>query len=128
MEIGPRSGGGMTPQTIAHAYGYDMLSANFDLLERKKIRIHPHKVIHTLLMTMHVNQDGRVASIVRDPDLEPFLVEAHLSIEEGDFVKSYDRPGSSLGAFIFQFPDDTWLTVRKTELYDRIINQIHVAE
>ncbi len=128
MEIGPRSGGGMTPQTIAHAYGFDMLAATFDLLERKRVVIQTHPAIHTMLMTMHVNDSGTISSIVRDQDLEPFLVEAHLSVKEGDSVKSYDQPASSLGAYIYQFPDDTLLTKNRDDLYHRIIDQIQIAQ
>lgn len=126
MEIGPRSGGGMTPQTIAYAYGFDMLGATFDLLERKKITIHTRTVKHTLLMTMHVNQSGRVIEISKNTDLEPYLVESFLSVKGGDMVKSYDQPGSSLGAYIYQFENDQLLIKNQDKLYDTIINQIKI--
>ncbi len=124
MEIGPRSGGGMTPQTIHHAYGFDMLAANFDLLERKPVVIQPHAPRHTLLMVLHVNQSGRVSQISYEDRLAPYLVESSIQVKSGDWVKSYDQPGSSLGACIYQFEDDHLLRFKKEELYHSIIGQI----
>ncbi len=116
----------MTPQTIAYAYGFDMLGATFDLLERKKIIINTRPVKHTLLMTMHVNQGGSITEITINKDLEPYLVESILSVKEGDQVKSYDQPGSSLGAYIYQFDNDQLLIKNQEKLYNDIINQIKI--
>ncbi len=128
MEVGPRSGGGMTPQTITHAYGFDMLKATFDWLEGNEINLYTHHPRHTMLVTVHVNKTGQIVEISEHQDLVPFLIEAHLYVKTGDFVKSYDQPGSSLGAYIYQFENDFLLKYKANELYDKIIDQITIRD
>ncbi len=126
MEIGPRSGGSMTPKIISYAYGFDMLKATFDLLEQKKVQIPDQPVKHVLGVTVHTNRSGYVSAIMPHPDLQPFILESHVDVKIGDHVKSYDQANSSLGVYIYGFDDISWLTTRREELYVCITSQIVV--
>ncbi len=126
MEIGPRSGGSMTPKIISYAYGFDMLKATFDLLEQKKVNIPDQKVRDVLGVTVHTNQNGYVRAIQPHPDLQPFLLESHVDVSIGDRVKSFEQANSSLGVYIYGFDEPSWLTTRREELYACITSQIVV--
>jgi len=103
MEIGPRSGGGDTPQTIYHSVGFDMLKASFDFLLNGEVDIQLHESKPTVSFILHSNENGRLEQILLDSDFLKFVAEKNIYVKPGDDVKSFDQPGSNLGVVILKF-------------------------
>lgn len=124
MEIGPRSGGSFTPQTIYHSTGFDMLSATFDWMDGKSIDYSVRNSNPAICFTLHANSTGVLDSIIPDDMLSKFIVEEHIYAKQGDRVKSYNSDGSSLGTYIFKFRDFEQVNPLLDQLYDRVIGGI----
>lgn len=127
MEIGPRSGGTFTPQTIAHSTGFDMLKASLDFLEGKQISIPETKNLKpTINFVLHSNTDGILRKLEFDERIQEYIVEKHLHVEPGDFVKSFKNPNSNLGVVILKFNNFEEMDVIIDDLYDIIMSGIEI--
>lgn len=124
MEIGPRSGGVFTPQTIYYSSGVDMLKATFDFLLNEPVNISPEKFTPSVGCGLHVNREGTFIDITINPGLKKYLTEKHLFIKKGDTVKPFSKPGSTFGALIFSFPGFTEANSVIEDLYSNIQNSI----
>jgi len=105
MEIGPRSGGTLTPETIAHATGFNMLKATFEYFENNDVSIKTQKYQPAICFALHANSSGIFENIQYSPQLLRYLAEKHIYIKKGDPIKPYSEPSSTIGVLIFKFPD-----------------------
>jgi biotin carboxylase len=124
MEIGPRSGGSLTPQTIYYSSGFDMLGASFDLLMGIPLNIPAEPAKPAICFTLHVNQDGKFNGIQLDKDLMPYVVEEHIFVNPGDLIKSYRNEGSTLGVYIFRFDSMEQLNPLLAGFYDKVVQSV----
>jgi len=124
MEIGPRSGGTLTPETIAYSTGFNMLKATLDYFEKGSVNVQIKKIHPAICFALHTNQPGIFDNIQYAPHLTNYLAEKHIYVKKGDSVKPYSEPGSTIGVLIFTFPDmDTAEKIIKT-LYTDILSGI----
>ncbi|CAN5169363.1 ATP-grasp domain-containing protein [soil metagenome] len=105
MEIGPRSGGTLTPETIAHSTGFNMLKATFDYFENEHASIKTQNYQPAICFALHANRSGIFENIQYSPQLLRYLAEKHIYLKKGDPIKPYSEPGSTIGVLIFKFPD-----------------------
>lgn len=105
MEIGPRSGGTLTPETIAHSTGFNMLMATFDYFENKKPSVKTKTYQPAICFALHANKSGIFESIRYAPHLNGYLAEKHIYVKKGELIKPYSEPGSTIGVLIFKFSD-----------------------
>jgi biotin carboxylase len=105
MEIGPRSGGTLTPQTIKYSTGFDMLKASVDQILNIPISISTKKITPSVCYALHTNCTGIFQRLELPPKLNRYLKEKHIYVSSGDLVKPYSEPGSTIGVCIFSFPD-----------------------
>lgn len=103
MEIGPRSGGNLTPQAIAYATGFDMLDATFKWFTNSEIKIPEQNITPTILFALHVNDSGVFEDFMLEKKVQKNLKESHLYVNKGDELKPYSSAGSTIGVLIFTF-------------------------
>lgn len=105
LEIGPRNGGNLIPDTIRYASGVDMIEASIraclgdpyeEALQGTQNRIATSYIIHT-------DRSGVFREFRIHPELLPHVVESHLFVEAGDKVNAYRNAGFGLGAMLLSF-------------------------
>ena len=126
MEIGPRSGGTLTPQAIAYATGFDMLDATFKWFTNSEITIPEPKITPSILFALHVNDSGVFEDFMLEKKVQKYLKESHLYVKKGDELKPYSSAGSTIGVLIFTFH-----SMREAEdvidsLYHDVINSVRM--
>ena len=127
MEIGPRSGGSLTPQIIFYSSGFDMLGASFDSMLGNPISIPEKEAEPVLGFTVHTNKNGIFDGIILDEVLAPFLVEKHIYVTPGDQIKSYLHAGSSIGVYISKFDHIRQLNnLIKNDLYEKLVDSVRL--
>ena len=82
MEIGPRSGGTLTPQAIRYASGFDMLAAHFDFFLGQDIHIPRKASLSVICYVVHAQKDGVLKEIQKVEELERFLEIGRASCRE----------------------------------------------
>lgn len=127
MEIGPRRGGGGTPQTIYQAAGFDMLQASFDYLQGNKIHVEKNKKINPeISFVLHSNSNGISKKIELDQKVSKYVVEEHLHKNVGDSVKSFSHANSNLGVIILKFTDFEEVDSIIHDLYKTMVSSVVV--
>jgi len=124
MEIGPRSGGTLTPQTIYHSCGFDMLKATFDWLINSNIEIIASRTVPSICFALHTNEYGIFKELKLGHDLQKFIAEKHIFVHEGEPVKPYSEPGSTIGVLIFKFQNFEQVDKIKDTLYEAVQSSI----
>ncbi len=120
MEIGPRSGGTLTPQTIYYATGFNMLKATFDFFLNGSVKTQGKKHRPAICCALHTNQEGRLKKVAFDEVLNKHIAEKHLYVEPGEEVLPYSQPGSTIGVLILQFNNFDEVDALLGTLYERI--------
>jgi biotin carboxylase len=105
MEIGPRSGGDLTPEAIGYCCGFNMLYSTYDFLFNKPVIVTHRQRYPTFHYTLHSNRSGIFEEFELSNDLKPFLKHEDLFITPGEIVKPFSEAGSTLGVLILTFPD-----------------------
>lgn len=126
MEIGPRSGGGDTPQAIYHAVGFDMLKATFDWMLNQPVQLDLYTPKTTVSFIIHSNSPGKFDSIEFDSELSEYIAEVIIYSEPGDQIKSFDEPGSNIGVVILKFNDFDEFEAVDDDFYQRMINSVRI--
>lgn len=124
MEIGPRSGGSLTPQTISYSSGTDMLNLTFDLLLNNPLEISSARRLPAVSYSLHTNEPGVFKEFRIEEELQPFVKEIHLYVQPGDKVQPYSEPGSTIGILILLFPDIDCADKHLYDLYETIQSSI----
>jgi biotin carboxylase len=127
MEIGPRSGGSLTPQTIFHSSGFDMLGATFDVFMGQPLKLPEQSPRPAICFTLHVNCAGIFQGINLDKELIPYVMEEHIYVRPGDLVKSYKSAASTLGVYIFKFQDMDQVNPLMVDFYDRVVGSVRLG-
>lgn len=128
MEIGPRSGGGFTPQTIYHATGFDMLKASFDYLVDQRINVEVREPNPAISFTLHANENGILKNIQFDKNVAKFIAEKHLFVTPGDEIKSFRHGNSNLGVIVLKFQNFEQVDQLESDLYDMMIDAVHIEQ
>lgn len=127
MEIGPRSGGGYTPQSIFHSTGFDMLKASFDYLQGLEILNQKNEnILPVIVFDLHSNEDGIISRIEFNKTIVKYLVEKHLHVKPGETVKSFRQPNSTIGTIILKFNNFDEMSALTDNLYDVIMSGIEI--
>lgn len=127
MEIGPRSGGDLTPEAIAYCSGFNMLHSTYDFLFSKPVIVTNNQSYPTILYSLHSNRSGIFKEFVLSKDLKPFLKHEALFIKAGDVVKPYSESGSTLGVLILTFPDFNVANKHLDNLYQTVQDSVKLA-
>lgn len=126
MEIGPRSGGILTPQGIFLSTGFDMLGAQFDLVLGDPVNVHRSRSGFCLRFTLHSNKSGIYRGFKVPEQFEPFVEEVQLYVTNGDRIKSFDQPGSNLGVILFTFKSREVMDDMIENFYEEIESAINI--
>ena len=120
MEIGPRSGGTLTPQTIFYATGFDMLQATFAYFLHGDVKVNSPDIRPAINCAMHTNRKGILKQVAIDDSLRDYIVEQHLYVKPGDEILPYSFPGSLIGVLIMRFNDFAEADAVIDTLYDKL--------
>lgn len=124
MEIGPRSGGTLTPQAIYYSTGFDMLKASLDLLLGEPVFVKKKKTKPVICYALHSNKEGTFKEFSLDHELKKYIAEQHIYIRPGEKVKPYSEPGSTIGVNLFLFPNQDELNKILPDLYQKVQSAI----
>ena len=127
MEIGPRSGGDLTPEAIGYCSGFNMLHSTYDFLFGKPVIVENRQSYPTLLYSLHSNRAGIFKGFELNNDLKPFVKEEQLFVKPGENVKPFSEPGSTLGVLILSFPDFDVAYVYLDNLYHSLQESVKLA-
>lgn len=127
MEVGPRSGGTLTPQTIFYSCGFDMMKATFDQILRESINIKLKEATPSVCYALHVNKAGEFRGINLPKGLYRYVKEKHLYVSPGERVKPYSEPGSTIGVLILSFPDFNIADKYVNHLYKIVQSSIKIT-
>lgn len=108
MEIGPRSGGILTPESVFQYSGFDTLHAQFEQVMGNKIHINSLNEGCVIRFTLFSDNNGIFEAFSIPDDLKPHVCKFELYIKSGDEVKRMDNPGSNIGVIILKYnsPDE----------------------
>lgn len=126
MEIGPRSGGILTPQGIFLSTGVDMLGAQFDLVLGDPVNVHRSRSGFCLRFTLHSNKSGIYRGFQVPQRFKPYIKEIHMYVNPGDRIKSFDHPGSNLGVLLFTFKSREEMDSVIINFYEEIENAVKI--
>jgi len=124
MEIGPRSGGTLTPQAIYYSTGFDMLKASLDLLLGESVAVQKKNINPVICFALHSNREGKFVEFRLDKNLRGFVAEQHIYVQAGDLVKPYSEPGSTIGVLLFSFPNWDQVNNIIPDLYQKVLSGI----
>lgn len=127
MEIGPRSGGSLTPQAIFYSTGVDMLSATYNYMQGKPIDLTPKISKPSICFTVHTNSEGTLKKVEPGKSLTPFLVEKHIFLKKSDYIKSYKHTSSTVGVFLFSFNCMEEFNTIESDLYDELMKSVKLG-
>lgn len=105
LEIGPRSGGNLIPDTIKYSNGVDLIAGAVkaalgmsceDILQKKEQRYVSSYVIHS-------SKSGIFRKIEINDKIKDNILQQRLFISEGETVRSFHNAGMGLGAMVIQF-------------------------
>jgi len=120
MEIGPRSGGTLTPQTIFYATGFDMLKATFEFFLNGDVKVNAPNIRPAINYALHTNRKGILKQVAIDDSLGDYIAEQHLYVKPGDEILPYSFPGSLIGVLIMRFNDFAEADAVIDTLYDKL--------
>jgi biotin carboxylase len=124
MEIGPRSGGTLTPQAICYSTGFDMLKASLDLLSGEPVIMNKKNIEPVICYALHSNIEGTFKEFRLNPELRKYVAEQHIYINPGENVIPYSEPGSTIGVLLFLFPNMNEVNRVLPELYQKVQSSI----
>lgn len=105
LEIGPRNGGCLIPDTIKYATGVDLIAATVESAlgaDCQEIRMAPAKGFWSSYM-IHSLRDGLLKGVWTSPEIEPHIVEQELWKRHGEPVTSFLGANATVGASILRF-------------------------
>lgn len=120
MEIGPRSGGDLTPEAISYCSGFNMLHSTYDYLFSRPIVVKNHQEYPTILYSLHSNKAGTFEGFDWNVDLKPFIKKLYLYVKPGDNIKPFSETGSTIGALILTFTDFSVAKKYLDNLYENV--------
>jgi carbamoylphosphate synthase large subunit len=120
MEIGPRSGGDLTPEAIHYCSGFDMLHSTYEFLFSTPIVVKNHQGYPTILYSLHSNKASIFKGFDWNVDLKPFIKKLYLYVKPGDYIKPFSESGSTIGVLILTFPDFNVADKYLNTLYETI--------
>lgn len=115
LEIGPRNGGNLIPDTLKYGCGVDLarctiqsaLGLDVDLSESV-----PATAMTVASYIVHSGQDGRFRSLAVDQALQPGVLRSRLFVKPGDSVQRFDHAGLGIGAMIIRFQNEAEMLER----------------
>ena len=119
-EIGPRNGGHLTGHSIYHHSGVDMLAAHFDFLEGNEVHLGKVSSVPTLFYVLFSNNDGVFKDFTLQDGVRYCIAEKRIFKRKGDTVKSFNEPGSDVGALVLTFKTLEYLQQCKDQLPGKI--------
>lgn len=105
LEIGPRSGGNLIPDTIKYSNGVDLIGGAVktalgmsceDILQKKEQKCVSSYIIHS-------SKSGVFRKLVIDDKIKDNILQQRLFVTEGETVRSFHNAGMGLGAMVIQF-------------------------
>jgi len=105
LEIAPRGGGNLISEIIRYSTGIDMAKYVVDCalgLDCSDLRMYEKADFYSCY-TLHSQQEGYFKDVIIHESIRGNIVEELLFIKRGDFVKSFENLGSSLGELILRY-------------------------
>jgi biotin carboxylase len=115
MELGPRSGGLLTPKSILYYTGFDMLKAQIDQIMGIEPDINPSKNGCVIRFTLCSEVHGIFKDYVIPEEFKAYVSKYEIFVKRNEEVKPMNYPGSNIGVLILTFespnavPDKTML-------------------
>lgn len=103
MEIGPRSGGILTPESVFLYSGFDTLDAQFKQQMGEEIQIQSLNEGCVIRFTLFSDYNGIFEDFSISDDLKSHVRKFELYTEPGDNVHSMDNSGANIGVIILQY-------------------------
>ena len=105
LEIGPRSGGNLIPDTIKKARDIDLASYVIKSAVGEDCSELSEKPVHSCTSSyiVHSTKDGIFKKIEIDETLEKQVTRQEIFVKPGDPVKKYKNAGYGIGAMIITF-------------------------
>ncbi len=125
LEIGPRNGGNLIPDTVQYSTGVDMIEASIracmgddyeDALKPNKLRCASSYVIHSMTT-------GRFKELLIHDEIADHIIKQELDVLPGDAVHSFRDGGDTLGAMVIAFDN----VEQMNEMMDRMWEYIEVV-
>lgn len=127
MELGPRSGGILTPESILSYTGFDMLKAQIDQIMGHEPDISPAKNGCVIRFTLCSEVHGIFKDYTIPWDLKPFVSKYELFVKRDEEVKPMNYPGSNIGVLILKF-DSPDAVPDKTTLFQKLNEGLSIRE
>jgi len=125
LELGPRNGGCLIPDTIKYATGVDLIAYTVDSalgLDCGNLeQVEPEGYYSSYMV--HAINDGIVKSIWISDEIKTNIVESNIFVKPGDVVKRFDGSNHTLGTMILQYSTEQEMLskMNNMEEYIRII-------
>ena len=122
LEIGPRNGGNLIPDTVFHATGVDMTEASIracvgdDYTEALRVKKHGIATSYVI----HSSSAGIFEGIEIDPRLQDHVLEMYVSTRVGDEVYRFRNASDDVGAMVLSFDDVDTMCRYMDEMWEHV--------
>lgn len=108
LELGPRNGGNLIPDTIFYASGIDLTEYTIKaaLGERTDMHYCPTKKKHAASYIWHSVRDGIFQAIEISENLKRKIVQSEIFVNPGDKIYRYKNASHGIGAAILEFDSE----------------------
>ena len=116
IEINPRNGGNLIPDTIKLNLGFDIFDATVRAALGEEIENERHKEAYFFSYVVHTKESGVLKNVWFSPEIKPFLQRYYPTKQEGENVEVFSNAEKLIGIAFLAFPD--------IESRDRTIQEI----
>ena len=105
LELGPRNGGCLIPDTIKYATGVDLIKYTVDSalgMDCSDLKQVEPKGFYSSYM-VHALTDGIVDSVWQSKEIKNNIIESDILIDKGSRVKRFDGSNHTLGTMIMKY-------------------------
>ncbi|MDB5136338.1 MAG: putative carbamoyl-phosphate-synthetase [Mucilaginibacter sp.] len=127
MEIAPRGGGNLISEIIRYSTGIDMAKYVVDCalgLDCGDLCMYREAKYYSCY-TLHSQNEGYFKDVIIDESVRQNIVEQLLFIKPGDWVKSFENLGSSLGELILKYDSAEEMIEKMDSMSDRVRVVLH---
>lgn len=112
IEMGARMGGNGLAELVETCYGVDLMEATITLAVGEDVSLDPKPPLPTLVHMLTSDRGGHLSAVdgVEQVRAMPEVVELHLFVEPGTFIRPYEQAGYKLGYVVLagESPTRLW--------------------
>ena len=106
IDIGPRAGGNMIPDLLSMIFGVDLVEMSVKAamgqpVTEKIVRGEDHSYYATY--NLHSVKDGIYKGLSISEEIESFVIEKHIYMQEGDSVEFFSDASKAIGIIFLRF-------------------------